>query len=75
MNEDALVQAGFVVEALRADLEAVVKSLDHCRNVLAEHKRSPGSDLDGFMLGALKLAKEALARPGVVAVLEGVKDD
>ncbi len=60
--------------ALRADLEAVAKSLDHCRNVLAEHDRSPGPDLDAFMFGALKLAREALARPGVRAALKRAED-
>ena len=38
------------------------KALDHCRNVIAEHLRKPGNDLNGFMRGALGAAKSALAK-------------
>ena len=74
MTSDLAWRRDATIKAIRADLKVVAKSLEHCENVLAEHARSPGPDLDAFMLGAMKLAKEALDLPGVRAVLKGAKD-
>ena len=43
-------------------VEDMRKALDHCRNVIAEHLRKPGNDLNGFMHGALEVADAALAK-------------
>lgn len=38
----------------------------HCANVMREHLRKPGSDLDNFFRGALDRADEYLAKKDVV---------
>lgn len=47
---------------LIAAAPALLEALEHCVNVLAEHDRKPGDDLDGFMLGALDKARTAIAK-------------
>ena len=45
------------VNAERARLRG---ALEHCENVIKEHLRDPGQDLDGFMRGAHDAAMKAL---------------
>ena len=48
-----LLVPGEMLELLD-DLDAAVAALEHAQNVLKEHLRKPGSDLDRFMKGALE---------------------
>ncbi len=45
---------------LRVMNKDLAEALEHCNNVLEEYERNPQYDTEGFMLGALDLARKTL---------------
>lgn len=54
---DRFTTAIIALRAYMAKEDEILTALLHCINVLTEYERKPGSDLEGFMNGALDNAR------------------